>query len=58
MSPSFQHANFANLVFPSQMYIDYVRVYQREGVENGFTCDPPARPTKDYIQKYGTSYYI
>lgn len=34
------------------MYIDYVRVYQRDDVENGVGCDPDTRPTADYIQKY------
>ena len=33
------------------MYVEYVRVYQREGVKNGVTCDPTNYPTADYIQK-------
>jgi hypothetical protein len=41
-----------HLQFPSEMYVDYVRVYQREGIQNGVTCDPPNRPTATYIQKY------
>lgn len=41
-----------HLQFPSKMYVDYVRVYQRANVENGVGCDPAQRPTADYIQKY------
>lgn len=50
MSPGFQHADFKNLAFPATMFIDYVRIYQREGVDNGIGCDPSAYPTADYIQ--------
>ena len=38
--------------FPSQMYVDYIRVYQRSDVSNGIGCSPPNRPTADYITKY------
>lgn len=34
------------------MYVDYVRVYQRPGVKDGLTCDPPNRPTLKYINEY------
>ncbi len=40
-----------HLEFPSKMYIDYVRVYQRAGTKNGLTCSPPNRPTADYINE-------
>ncbi|KAJ7432331.1 glycoside hydrolase family 16 protein [Mycena latifolia] len=33
------------------MRVDYVRVYQREGVADGATCDPPKYPTAAYIEK-------
>lgn len=52
MSPGFQRQDFEHLVFPSKMYIDYVRVYQRADVKNGVSCDPPSRPTAEYITKY------
>ncbi|KAJ3512173.1 hypothetical protein NLJ89_g3680 [Agrocybe chaxingu] len=55
MSPSFQQPDFQNLRFPASMYIDYVRIYQRRGVENGLTCNPPNMPTSDYIARCGTS---
>ena len=41
-----------HLEFPAKMYVDYVRVYQREGVKDGLTCDPPRRPTAQYIKEY------
>lgn len=48
---SFQEQDFEHLVFPSSMYIDYVRIYQREGLEDGVTCNPSNYPTADYINK-------
>lgn len=52
MSPSFEAQDFDHLVFPSRMYIDYVRVYQREDIidsgEN-IGCDPSQYPTAKYI---------
>lgn len=43
LAPGFQKQDFKHLVFPSKMYVDYVRVYQRAGTNNGVTCDPPKR---------------
>ncbi|KII86911.1 glycoside hydrolase family 16 protein [Plicaturopsis crispa FD-325 SS-3] len=56
LSPSFQAQDFKHLVFPSKMYIDYVRVYQREGVKEGVTCNPSAHPTTDYINNHINAY--
>jgi Beta-glucan synthesis-associated protein SKN1/KRE6/Sbg1 len=50
-SAGFQRQDYQHLVFPSEMYIDYIRVYQRVGVKNGLTCDPPSHPTTDYITR-------
>ena len=35
------------------MYVDYVRVYQRDDVisEDSYSCDPKSHPTADYINK-------
>lgn len=38
--------------FPSKMYVDYIRVYQRSDVSDGVGCNPSSRPTTDYINKY------
>ncbi|KAF8158292.1 glycoside hydrolase family 16 protein [Crassisporium funariophilum] len=56
MSPSFQKQDFKHLTFPVSMYIDYVRIYQRRGLKNGITCDPPNRPTSDYITRHINAY--
>ena len=34
------------------MYIDYIRVYQRDDAP-GIGCSPEDYPTEDYIKKYG-----
>jgi hypothetical protein len=54
MSNNFQTVNFDQLTFPSQMLIDYVRVYQRK--EGKMGCDPADRPTADYIAKHANAY--
>jgi len=51
MAYNFQRQDFSRLRWPVSMYIDYVRVYQRRGTKDGLTCDPPQRPTKDYIER-------
>ncbi|KAI0647690.1 glycoside hydrolase family 16 protein [Trametes meyenii] len=56
MSPGFQHQDFKHLTFPVKMYIDYVRVYQREGVSEGATCDPSSHPTANYINNHLNAY--
>ncbi|KAJ7494402.1 glycoside hydrolase family 16 protein [Mycena galericulata] len=56
MSPSFQHQDFKHMVFPAQMLIDYVRVYQLPGTQNGMTCDPPNYPTANYIADHAEAY--
>ncbi|KAI0269875.1 glycoside hydrolase family 16 protein [Gloeopeniophorella convolvens] len=56
MAPSFQKQDFVHMEFPSQMLIDYVRVYQRSDVSNGIGCDPPNRPTADYINRHMNAY--
>lgn len=54
---SFQAADYKHLVFPSEMRIDYVRVYQRADVEDGLSCDPPNYPTADYINECALSFF-
>ena len=39
----------ADLVFPTVMHIDYVRIYQKPGHEN-IACDLPGYPTTEYIK--------
>ncbi|GAA5966221.1 hypothetical protein JCM8115_006413 [Rhodotorula mucilaginosa] len=56
MSENFGFVDLENLVFPSKMRVDYVRVYQPEGWQN-IGCDPPDYPTADYIAKNPEYYY-
>ena len=50
MSENFGEVDFKHLTFPAKMYIDYVRVYQREDV-NAVGCSPKSHPTAKYIEK-------
>lgn len=43
------------MVFPAEMRVDYVRVYQRSGAQN-VGCDPPRFPTADYIDRHKEAY--
>lgn len=56
MAPNFQQIQFNDLTYPSKMRVDYVRIYQREGVRDGLTCNPPNRPTTDYINRHINAY--
>ncbi|KAJ7028462.1 glycoside hydrolase family 16 protein [Mycena alexandri] len=56
ISPSFQGPDFQHLVFPAEMLIDYVRVYQLPSTKDGLTCDPPNYPTQDYINGHIEAY--
>ncbi|KAJ7600970.1 glycoside hydrolase family 16 protein [Mycena floridula] len=58
LSKGFQAQDYKHLVFPSKMYIDYVRIYQRAGVKikDGLTCNPSTRPTSDYINRHINAY--
>ncbi|ODN95906.1 glucosidase [Cryptococcus wingfieldii CBS 7118] len=54
MSNNFQAVDFANLVTPAEMLVDYVRVWQRSDGYMG--CDPPDRPTATYIENHLAAY--
>ncbi|KAF6757534.1 beta-glucan synthesis-associated protein [Ephemerocybe angulata] len=56
ISKGFQDPDFKHLTFPAKMYVDYVRIYQRPGVKDGLSCDPPKRPTKQYIKDHIVAY--
>ncbi|KAF7304956.1 Glycoside hydrolase family 16 protein [Mycena kentingensis (nom. inval.)] len=56
MSPGFQKQDFEHMVFPAEMQIDYVRVYQQSGQKDALTCDPPNYPTADYISGHFAAY--
>ncbi|KAK5121647.1 hypothetical protein LTR85_004819 [Meristemomyces frigidus] len=54
-SHSWVDIDFANLVFPTVMRIDYVRWYQKED-EQMVTCDPPGYETTEYIANHPLAY--
>lgn len=54
IAPGFQSIDWSKktgVVFPAEMLIDYVRVYQPHGKKQRISCDPPDHPTADYIQR-------
>ena len=55
ISPAWTGINFAELVFPTTMYVDYVRWYQPAG-KTSVTCDPPGYETTEYIKNHPKAY--
>jgi len=55
ISPNWQTIDLSTMVFPAEMRVDYVRVYQRTGQTN-VGCSPTDYPTKDYINQHMDSY--
>ena len=55
ISPAWTGINFAELVFPTTMYVDYVRLYQPASNAT-VTCDPPGYETTEYIKNHPKAY--
>jgi len=55
MSPGWQTIDPSTLSFPTEMLIDYVRIYQRKGHEN-IGCSPDDYPTEEYINNHMPAY--
>ncbi|KAF5385867.1 hypothetical protein D9615_002551 [Tricholomella constricta] len=55
ISKNFGDVDFGHLTFPTQMRVDYVRVYQPRDARN-IGCSPPGYPTEDYINTYIEAY--
>ncbi|KAK4686589.1 beta-glucan synthesis-associated protein KRE6, partial [Tremellales sp. Uapishka_1] len=53
-SNNFQNVDFENMIFPNELRIDYIRVYQLSTGSIG--CDPADHPTADYIAKFPDAY--
>lgn len=51
ISNNWAYIDWPSLLFPVQMHIDYVRIYQPED-NILMTCDPEDYPTYDYIQDH------
>ncbi|KAK8858416.1 hypothetical protein IAR55_002643 [Kwoniella newhampshirensis] len=54
MSNNFSPVDFAHLIWPAEMLVDWVRVYQRS--EGRMGCDPADRPTAAYIASHANAY--
>ncbi|TIB80952.1 glycoside hydrolase family 16 protein [Wallemia mellicola] len=55
ISNNFGDIDWDELIFPSIMSVDWVRVYQPVG-ERNVGCDPPDMPTSDYINRHIDAY--
>ena len=55
ISPAWTGINFGELVFPTTMYVDYVRWYQPSD-KTMVTCDPPGYETTEYIKNHPKAY--
>ncbi|OMH82811.1 putative beta-glucan synthesis-associated protein [Zancudomyces culisetae] len=56
ISHNFAHIEFDKLELPTAMYVDYVRLYQHPD-RIRLSCDPPDRPTSQYIIDHPLAYY-
>lgn len=56
ISNSWAYIDWASILFPITMRIDYVRVYQPPDQIN-VGCNPPDYPTTDYIESHMDIYY-
>src|SRR6266702_5189815 len=52
---NWQTVDLTTMTFPTEMVVDYVRVYQRKDSQN-IGCDPPDYPTMDYISRHPEAY--
>ncbi|KAI0300491.1 beta-glucan synthesis-associated [Multifurca ochricompacta] len=55
ISPNWQTVDLTTMTFPTEMLVDYVRVYQRKDSIN-IGCNPPDYPTMDYIARHPEAY--
>ncbi|KAF7355633.1 hypothetical protein MSAN_01480800 [Mycena sanguinolenta] len=55
ISNNWQNIDLSTMVFPAEMLVDYVRVYQRDG-ETNVGCNPSDYPTTDYIANHYAAY--
>lgn len=55
MSASWQTIDLTTMTFPTEMLVDYVRIYQRKGYEN-VGCSPDGYPTEEYINNHLEAY--
>lgn len=56
ISNNWAYINWPELIFPAELRVDSVRLYQPKG-KTQVGCDPENYPTKDYIEKHKNAYY-
>ncbi|GCF01701.1 beta-glucan synthesis-associated protein, partial [Zygosaccharomyces mellis] len=56
ISNNWAYIDWEMILFPVTMSIDFVRIYQPNDSVS-ITCDPPDRPTYDYIEQHKNAYY-
>jgi beta-glucanase (GH16 family) len=56
ISNSWTYIDWANLIFPAVMRVDYVRWYQKKDEDPLVTCDPPGFETTKYIKDHINAY--
>jgi len=56
ISQNWETIDLTTMIFPAEMLVDYVRVYQRTGSTN-VGCNPKAYPTTDYINNHLEAYH-
>lgn len=55
ISHGFGAIDWDRITFPGTMQVDYIRIYQADDKKN-VGCDPPDRPTSDYINRHWEAY--
>ncbi|KAI0036076.1 beta-glucan synthesis-associated [Vararia minispora EC-137] len=55
ISQSWQTIDTTTMIFPAELRVEYVRLYQRKGQTN-LGCDPSSFPTMDYITRHADVY--
>jgi hypothetical protein len=56
IAANWQPIDLTTMVFPTEMLVDYVRVYQQENLVN-IGCSPKDYPTADYIANHAEAYH-
>jgi hypothetical protein len=56
IAANWQPIDLTTMAFPSEMLVDYVRVYQQENRMN-IGCSPEDYPTADYIANHAEAYH-
>lgn len=56
ISNNWAYIDWQSMVFPAEMKVDYVRIYQPDDDVSSITCDPSEYPTVNYIDSHSDVY--